>query len=240
MRPVLVDSSQCHLWTDALHMRELARAARNKWDRGTYVRNCVATSWIALETSCQDALSSNAIGYSFKANMDKAIADLSLPPIDWSFGLWQQVRALQETRKGYVHRFLALRDMFPPAMVAENAITTVRSAVIDIYGRTQKSEPDWVHIDTSRGWDAASQFGSASISQAHLGASFDDPNTTRVYLVIGGEEILTSVFPPGHDARQTVEELIKSVNVPIEGIRVYDNGVPVLDFTVAMRGNGTL
>jgi hypothetical protein len=221
-------------------MRELARAARNKWDRGTYVRNCVATAWIALETSCQDALSSNAIGYSFKANLDKAVADSSLPQIDWSFGLWQQVRGLQETRKSYVHRFLALSDMFPPVLVAENAITIVRSAVIDIYARAHKSEPGWVHIDASRGWDAASLVGSATISQAHLGASFDDPNTTRVYLVIGGEEQLTSVFPTGHDARQTVEELFKSVKVPIDGIRVYDKGVPILDFTVAMRGNGTL
>jgi hypothetical protein len=55
--------------------RELARKAQDKWDRGTYVRNCVATAWIALETSCQEALSSNAIGYSFKANLDKALAD---------------------------------------------------------------------------------------------------------------------------------------------------------------------
>lgn len=237
MRPVLVDSSQCHLWTDALHTRELARHARNKWDRGTYVRNCVATAWTSLETSCQDALSSNAIGYSFKVNLDKALTDLSLPAIDWSSGLWQQVRALQETRKSYVHRFLALSDMFPPAKVAEDAITTVREAVKDIYARAQKPEPDWVHIDASRGWDEASKFGRHTASQTHLGASFDDPNTTRVYLVIDGEEKLTSVFPSGHDARQTVEELVKSVNVPIEGIRVYNNGVQILDFTVAMRGN---
>lgn len=237
MHPVLVDSSQCHLWTDALHTRELAREARNKWDRGTYVRNCVATAWIALETSCQDALSSNAIGYSFKTNLDKAVSDLALPPINWSSGLWQRVRALQETRKSYVHRFLALSDMFPPAQVAEDAITTVRSAVVDIYGRAQKPDPDWVHIDASRGWDTVSQFGIPTISQAHFGTSFDDPNTTRVYLVIAGEEKLTSIFPPGHDARQTVEDLLRTVKVPIEGIRVYDNGVQVLDFTVAMRGN---
>lgn len=237
MHPVLVDSTQCHLWTDALHTRELAREARNKWDRGTYVRNCVATAWIALETSCQDALSSNAIGHRFKANLDKALADLSLPPIDWSSGLWQQARDLQKVRNGYVHKFLALDDMFPPAKIAENAITIVRRAVVDIYSRAQKSNPDWVHIDASRGWDAVSRFGRPTISQAHFGASFDDTNTTRVYLVIAGEENLTDIFPPGYDARQNVEELLKSVNVPIDGIRVYDNGVQILDFTVAMRGN---
>lgn len=218
-------------------MLALASEARNKWDRGTYVRNCVATAWIALETSCQDALSSSAIGYSFKTNLDKALADLSLPPIDWSSGLWQQVRALQETRKNYVHRFLALSDMFPPPKVAEDAIATVRGGVIDIYARAMKPCPDWVYIDASRGWDVASQFGTATISQTHFGASFDNPNTTRVYLVIGGEEKLTSVFPAGHDATQIVEELLKSVKIPIEGIRVYDNGTQTLDLLVAMRGN---
>lgn len=237
MRPVLVDSSQCHLWTDALHTRQLARDARNKWDRGTYVRACVATVWIALETSCQDALSSHDIGYRFKENVDKALTNLSMTPLDWSSGLWQQVRVLQEIRKSYVHRFLALKDMFPPADVADEAIATVRSAIIDIYARAGKPEPDWVHIDGARGWDAASWLGTPTISQAHFGSSFDDPNTTRVYLVIGGEEKLTSVFPAGHDARNTVEALLESVNVPIEGIRVYDSGIQVLDFTVAMRGN---
>jgi hypothetical protein len=127
--------------------------------------------------------------------------------------------------------------MFPPAKVAEDAIATARGAIVDIYARANKPDPDWVYIDASRGWDAASQFGIATISQAHFGTSFDDPNTTRVYLVIGGEEKLTSVFPPGHDATPTVEELLKSVKVPIEGIRVYDNGTQILDFVVAMRGN---
>ena len=37
LRGLTVDSSQCHLWTDALHIRQLAREAPDKWDRGTYV-----------------------------------------------------------------------------------------------------------------------------------------------------------------------------------------------------------
>lgn len=237
MHPVLVDSSQCHLWTDALHMRQLAREAHNKWDRGTYVRSCVTTAWIALETSCQDALLNARIGYRFKDDVDQAMSNLSLSQLDWSTGLWQQVRALQKTRKGYVHRFLSLEDMFPSATVADEAIATVRNAIVDIYAQAGKSEPDWVHIDTVRGWGAPSNFGTPTVSQAHFGSSFDDPKTTRVYIVIRGEERLTSVFPSGHDARSTIEELLKSVKVPIEGVRVYDNGVQILDFSVAMRGS---
>ena len=236
MRPVVVDSTQCHLWTDALHSRQLAREARNKWDRGTYVRSCVSMTWTALETSCQDALTSSDIGYRFKENLDQALGARSFALIDWSSGLWQQVRLLQETRKSYVHRFLALNDMFPTAATADDAIVVVRRAIADIYTRAGKSPPDWIHIDSSRGWDLEPTTGMPTLSQAHLGSSFDDPNTTRVYLVINGEEKLTSVFPPGHDASETVAALLKSVKVPIQGIRVYDCGKQVEDFVVAMRG----
>lgn len=205
MRPVVVSSSQCHLWTDALHSRQLSREARNKWDRGTYVRACVSTAWIALETSCQDALLTDDIGYRFKENLESALSAKNLPAIDWSAGLWQKVRLLQERRKSYVHRFLALNDMFPDAGVANEAISTVRAAIVDIYNRTGQAEPGWVHIDQSRGWDTTPTISTPTISQAHFGSSFNDPNTTRVYIVIDGEEKLTSVFPRGHDATETVQ-----------------------------------
>ena len=89
--PTIVDSTQCHLWTDALHARQLAREALNKWDRGTYVRMCVTTSWTALEVACQDALSCTDISYRFKENLDRAIAAASLPSLDWSTGTWDVV-----------------------------------------------------------------------------------------------------------------------------------------------------
>jgi hypothetical protein len=201
------------------------------------VRACVGTAWTALETSCQDALAANQIGYSFKSNLDKAVAAVGVPAVDWSQGLWQEVRILQERRKMYVHRTLALGDMFPAVSVAEDAVSTVRDAVLDIYKRAGAPEPEWVHIDSSRGWDQPSKFGTPTIAQTHLGASFDDPNTTRVYIVYEGEERLTSVFPAGHDVAETVSSLLQSVRVPIRAIRVYDCGKQVLDLVVAMRGS---
>ena len=237
MRPVVVSSTQSHLWTDALHCRQLARQARNKWDRGTYVRACVSTAWTAIETSCQDALTSKDIGYRFKENLDAALAAKVLSAIDWSAGVWQQVRLLQERRKSYVHKFLALQDMFPDASVADGAVCIVRDAIIDIYRRTGTNAPDWTEIDQSLGWEVVPTLGMPTLSQAHAGSSFDDPNTTRVYIVIGGEEKLTSVFPKGHDASSTVRELLKSVKVPIQAIRVYDCGVLTQDLIVQMRGN---
>lgn len=236
MRPVIVDSTQCHLWTDTLHSRQLAREARNKWDRGTYVRACVSTVWAALETSCQEALESSDIGYRFKENLDTALEEQRLGPIDWSSGLWQRVRLLQERRKSYVHRFLALQDMFPDAVIADEAVIVVRGAIVDIYTRALKSVPGWIHIDSSRGWDLAPTSSAGTISQANLGSSFNDSNTTRVYIVIDGKEQLTSVFPAGHDVSETVAELVRNVKVPIQGVRVYDSGQQVQDLVVAMRG----
>lgn len=66
----VVESPHYHLWTDALHARSLARQAHNKWDRGTYVRWCVNTSWTALEVACQDSTEDPNISYSFRKNLD--------------------------------------------------------------------------------------------------------------------------------------------------------------------------
>lgn len=96
MNPVLVDSTQCHLWTDALHVRQLARDTPNRWDRGTYVRLCVVLAWTALEIACQEALNTPEIGFRFKDNLDRAVADKGLPPLDWSKGIWQDVRRIQD------------------------------------------------------------------------------------------------------------------------------------------------
>lgn len=237
MRPTVVDSTQCHLWTDALHTRQLAREALNKWDRGTYVRMTVTTAWVALETSCQDALNTLDIGYRFKENLDRALATAGLSPIDWSQGVWQRVRTLQELRKTYVHRSLALNDMFPDATVANDAVTTVRDAVGDIYNRTNKPKPSWLNFDESRGWEARSNFGAANLTVGRNGAKIEDPDTVTIYMVVDGTEKLTTVLPAKTDPTAEIEQLLKSVRVPISGIRVYESGALLQDLVVNMRGN---
>ena len=235
--PTIVDSTQCHLWTDALHVRQLARKALNKWDRGTYVRMCVTTSWTALEVACQDALNCADIGYRFKDNLDRAIAAASLPPLDWSTGVWQRVRVLQELRKSYIHRFAVLSDMFPPAEVAEEAIETVREAIDNIYAHAGKAAPNWPGLDEARGWQARSSFGAAVLTTGQAGVRMDDPNTVRVFIVIDGEEKLTTVLHAGSDPSQEVNHLLQNVRVPISAIRVYENGELKQDLIVNMRGN---
>jgi len=237
IKPVIVDSTQCHLWTDALHARQLAREARNKWDRGTYIRFCIVYAWITLETSCQEALENRKIGYSFKDDIDKALRESGISSINWGSGVWQRVIGIQNIRKNFVHRFHQLNEMFPEVVVADDAIITIQEAVKDIFSIAGKDSPTWIDIMNVRGWDKESNFGIATISQAHHGSSFEDPNTRRVYMVVGGEKKLTSVFPSGYDTSDTVNQLIGSVSIPIQAIRVYDCGELVEDYIVMMRGN---
>ena len=70
--PKVVENPHYHLWTDALHACALAHEAHNKWDRGTYVRWAVTTSWTVLEIACQDALEERNISYSFRRNLNAA------------------------------------------------------------------------------------------------------------------------------------------------------------------------
>ena len=235
--PTIVDSTHCHLWTDALHVRQLAREARNKWDRGTYVRLCVNTSWTALEVACQDALNCPDIGYRFKGNLDKALASASAPPIDWSCGVWQQVRKLQERRKSYVHRFASLDDMFPAASVADEAIQIVRDAIRSIHSQASLPIPSWAGLDEAGGWQTSSNFGTAWGTAYHSGTTSEELNTVRVSVVVGNEERLATVFPAGTNALPEVERILQSVIVPINAIRVYENGELTIDFIVNMRGN---
>lgn len=209
----------------------------NKWDRGTYVRMCVTTSWTALEVACQDALACDNIGYRFKDNLDHALAAAELPVIDWSKGIWQKVRLLQELRKSYVHRFASLDEMFPLAEVAEEAIETVRKAIEDIFTQVGREAPTWASLDDARGWQTRSSFSIAVLTTGHADVQMDDPLAVRVFMVIDGEEKLTTVLPPGHDPSQEVNHLLQNVRVPISGIRVYENGELKQDLVVNMRGN---
>ena len=234
---MIVDSTQSHLWADALHLRQLARDTPVAWDRGTYVRMCVATCWTALELACQDALGDASIGYSFAKQMDAAILAEDLPPIIWGSGLWQRVRSLQELRKSYVHRFAELKQMFPPASVAEEAVVTVRAAIADIYARTGKPLPVWPAFDTAKGWPENSQFGLANLTSVKPGGSASDPSATRICFVTNGVENTSTILAQGADPSAEIQAVLDSIIVPITEIRVYSGGQLTQSFPVNMRGN---
>ena len=238
MNPLLVDSTQCHLWTDALHVRQLARDAANRWDRGTYVRLCLVLAWTALEIACQEALNAPEVGYRFKDNLDRAISVKGLPALDWSKGVWQDVRRVQELRKSCVHRFTSLADMFPESSVADDAIAVIRTAIAAIFDHASVSKPAWIDFDRSLGW--AGRSGLSDRSSATLttgGASPDDPTAIRICFVAEGVEHLSSVHPQGFDYVSEVERLVLAVNIPISAVRVYIGQSLARELLVQMRGN---
>ena len=238
MPPVLVDSTQCHLWTDALHVRQLALEAANRWDRGTYVRLAVVLTWTALEIACQDALGAPEIGYRFKENLDAAIVARGLSAIDWSQGVWQRVRMLQERRKACVHKFAGLSEMFPGAEVADQAVTVSREGIKAIYIHAGLQAPGWTDFDHNNGWSG--QVGISDSCSATLitgSTSIEDPTAVRIYLVRNGVEQLSSVHPQGTDYAPETVRLVQSANVPIGAIRVYEGITLVRELLVNMRGN---
>jgi hypothetical protein len=238
MNPVLVESTQCHLWTDALHVRQLAREAANRWDRGTYVRLCVVLAWTALELGCQEALEAPEIGYRFKDNLDRAVAARGLPPLEWSQGVWQEVRRIQETRKAFVHKFASIADMFPESAVGDDAIAVVRAAIASIFDHAGIASPGWIEFDHSHGW--AGHSGASDTAYASVitgGVSPDDPNAVKVCYVANQVEHTSGIYPPGFDYTSEVERLVKAVNIPITAVRVYIGQTLVSEMLVHMRGS---
>jgi hypothetical protein len=152
MNTKLVESNHYHIWTDAIHARQLSTQTSNKWDRGTYVRWTILTAWIALEISCQDALEDNSISYSFKKNLNNAITLNGFSPLDWGQGILQKVIKLQNLIKDVVHRFPSESDVFPEASVAETTIKVIREAIQYIYNHCGKDPPQWVEDDCNEGW----------------------------------------------------------------------------------------
>lgn len=195
------------------------------------------TAWTSLEVACQDALADNSIGYSFKKYLDEAVQKAGLPLLDWSRGAWQKARVLQELRKAYVHRYLALDNYFPEASTADEAVETIREAINAIYAHANIVPPAWISYDKSHGWQTSTSFSSAFAAVACDGASFDDPDTVRIFIVIDDDEHLTTVLPTGTDPSARIESLKHSVKIPFNGIKAYDKGNLTHDVVVVVRGN---
>jgi len=218
----LVENNHYHIWTDALHARALAHGAGNRWDRGTYVRWSLMTAWIALEIACQDALKEPKISYSFKDNLNKVIEEKSLPKLDWTQGVWQQVLTLQKLRKDCVHRFSQEADLFPDASVADNAIAIARQGITAIYQHVGEREPHWIMDDTDQGWAIKGGFSvSGNMYTTPPGVDENAPDTIKVTYIYKDKESIRDVLPPETDPNPYVDRLIETIGLPISGAKVY-------------------
>jgi hypothetical protein len=226
--PKIVDSVHYHIWTDALHARELARQTKNDWDRGTYVRWVITSAWTALEMVCGDALGSEGIGRRFKSNLDAAIAKNKLSSLNWESGIWQRVLGIHHARKDFVHVNASQSSLFPPVEMADNAINDIRAAIEDLFGKMGKPAPLWVHDDEDRGWDKGKHtVGHGMIVRA--GVDLGSPNAVRIGYVYNGEEHICDILPDGTDPREVINQLIQNIRVPVSRVRAYVGTTLVID-----------
>ncbi len=223
----LVESNHYHIWTDAIHARQLSNQTGNKWDRGTYVRWTILTAWIALEIACQDALENNAISYSFQRNINDTIASKGLPPLDWSQGIWQKVIKVQNLRKDVVHRFPSNSNVFPEASVAETTIKVIREAIQTIYKHCGKDSPQWVEDDFDEGWTTGTfQMHGTIINSPY----YEKEGAIKVAYVYKGNEYIFDYLAPDTEIDQPLENLFKGVGKPITAVKLYKNNELLVEY----------
>lgn len=220
----LIDSTHCHLWSDALHARQLARTTGDEWDRGAYVRWALNTAWTAFENYASDVLDARGLGMRFKDVFSTALAEKAFPPVNWGEGIWQRVLALYDTRKQFTH-VAADTDsevLRPPTSVAEAAISTMREAVLALAAHAELAAPHWVEDDAGAPFSGTAGMGIGVRGYLTLEtADLNDPEHIRTTYVWNDEECVHEIMPRGTAWEPLLDRLEKALNVPATAIRAY-------------------
>lgn len=223
----LVESNHYHIWTDAIHARQLARQTSNKWDRATYVRWTILTSWIVLEMACQDVLGDNTISYSFQRNLDRAVDSNNLPALNWGKDIWQQVKKVHELRKDVVHRFASEEDLFPEIVTAEETIVIIREAIKAIYLHCGKSVPEWVDDDSDEGWTT----GTMRVHATGTSSPYVEKNDAiKVVYVYKDKEHIYDYLSPDTDINQPIDAIFKGIGKPITAVLLYRGNEVLIEY----------
>jgi hypothetical protein len=231
--PRSVESPHYHIWTDALHARRLAREAGNEWDRGTYVRWAIGSAWTAFESTCEYLTGASGLGNRFKERLNGALDAKGLPRPDWGSGLWQDVGAIYQLRKDYVHPNVAQDRLFAPLKEAEAAIMTLRLAIKDMYVRVGKTAEPWPDDDEDAIDPRKGSFGHLTL----LRAGVTRETGLRICYVMFGQEYESEVTSPDEDHMALMEELLRKIKVPISAVRAYRGDVLIDEIIVKMRGS---
>jgi hypothetical protein len=180
--------------------------------------------------ACGDALATSGIGRRFKENLDQAVSDAGLSRLDWSSGVWQRVRALQDARRSCVHLNISQADLFAPATSATEAIACVRDAIAAIYSHASKPVPNWVGDDgdRARGFHVCAT-ATAHASVIRVGVNPDAPDTIRIAYVHEGKEHVSSYLPAGTDPEPELDVLIGAVTDPISSVRAYRGSALIVE-----------
>jgi len=144
---------------------------------------------------------------------------------------------LQNTRKNFVHRFIAEKDLFPNFSVADEAIKIVREAIKGIYSHAGKTSPNWIDDDYDRGWSKKSGFQTrAYLTKKHGGVDENGENTIKVAFVDNHGEHVSDILPPEKDYQLCIDELITNFLEPISTIRIYKGKELIEERKYTMRG----
>lgn len=221
----VINSIQYHVWSDALHARQLARQTESPWDRGAYVRWAIQTAWSAFENVCADALEANGLGMRFRERFDEAVTTKGLPPVDWSKGIWQQVLQVYYVRKKFVHVApgVSHAKLMKPLQEAEQALAVLRSAIRAVSDMAGLPHPPWVVDNDDPGWQGA-RAGFGGTAEAYMmraGLREDDPANVRITYVLHGQEHLSEIAPPSTAHGPLLDRLLGSLNIPVEAVRAY-------------------
>jgi hypothetical protein len=233
--PKIVDEPHYHLWTDALHGRALAKQAKNPWDRGTYVRWCITTTWTVLEMACENALEETGIGRRFREHLDAACSAKRVPAIDWGRGVWQQVSKLHDARKKFVHINPTRAVLFPDVDRADWAVATARDAIRDIFARSGKKPPAWLSDDEDRGWDTGRE-SMIHAQSIHGSADPEGEDTIRLAYEYKDREFICALWPAGTSPGPLVDDLIQRLRIPVTAIPVYRGHTLIDEKSLRMRG----
>jgi hypothetical protein len=236
-RTKLVDTAHYHLWTDALHLRALAHQARNRWDRGTYVRCVLTNTWTALEMACNDALDVTDIGYSFRKKLDSAVEQKALARLDWSHGVWKEVSELLALRKEFIHQGISTHNRFAEAHQADAVIDVCRRAIKVIYSHALKTAPEWVTDDSDPGFQEEQRCGIPHITLDSPGIDPAAADTIRIVIVYKDEERTIQNCSAGKDYGPLLDEVIRGTRVPISAVRAYRGTELLENRDLLMRGN---
>jgi hypothetical protein len=232
----LKDLKRYHIWTDALHARELARTTQGFWDRGAYVRWSVTSAWTTFEAVAGAALN-YSLGGNFKSKLKNALAKHEIP-LDWQLSPWADIGELYDAaRNRFVH---SAKEPLPPLELAEHAVETVRKGIREVYTLLDRAVPRWIDQDTAAGWQGRrGMFGTGYLTVQ--GADPTSPDTI-VGGYIDGKGVFCPLYyeKPDSDPVQIAEKVLEALNISsgataVRVLRVASPGSPLYEEKLATR-----
>jgi hypothetical protein len=236
------EAPRFQLWTDALCFRAMAKEAANNFLSSMCVRNAVLSAWTTLEMACCDALGITKLERDFKESLHNEFDKRNIQRFDFCSGLWQEINTkVKGHRNRFMHSGVSISNRFPPVSIADEAISTIRKAIHEIYTALGKQAPRWIDSDESEGWQqrVPGSRMAVFVRFLHPGASPETPGVVKIVLVTPqGEEKAPRYLSPSTSDDEVfwwVEDHLGKLDFPIKAIRVYRGQELILNEDLEVR-----